>query len=90
MKSVSSNSCRVLASWLRTCITISASYSPPKYIIKKKQCIISFKTLGDRFIAEGDYNVKPTHWGSRLILAKGRELLKAMNLATLSTGEPIY
>ncbi|KAH0948917.1 hypothetical protein HN011_008066, partial [Eciton burchellii] len=34
-----------------------------------------------------------TYWGSRLILAKGRKLFKAiedMNLTILSTGEPIY
>jgi len=72
------------------CIIISVIYSSPKHIIKNT--IYSFfKTLGNRFIAAGDYNVKHIHWGSILILPEGRELLKAIkavNLATLSTGEP--
>jgi len=66
-------------------------YFPPKYTIKKEQYIIFFKTLGNHFIAVEDYNAKHTYWGSRLILPKGRELLKAieaMNPATLSAGNP--
>jgi len=75
------------------CITISATYLLSKHIIKKEQYITFFKTFGNRFIAARDYNAKYIHWGSRLILPKGRELLKAieaMNLAILSTGEPTY
>jgi len=66
-------------------------HSPPKYTIKKEQYIIFFKTLGNRFIAVEDYNAKHMYWRSKLILSKGRELLKAieaMNLATLSAGNP--
>jgi len=73
-------------------ITISATYSSPKHIIKKEQYINFFKTLGYRFIAAGDYNAKHTHWRLRLILP--RELLKvieAMKLClqeNLPTGYP--
>jgi len=49
-------------------ITISVTYSPSKHIIKKEQYINFFKTLGNRFIAAGDYNAKYMHWESRLIL----------------------
>jgi len=63
----------------------------PKHTIKKEQYIAFFKTLVNRFIAAGDCNAKYTHWGLRLILPEGRELaIEAMNLATLSTGEPTY
>jgi len=101
MKLLSSkeNSCRLLVSWSKTGIVIITSlaiYSPPKHVIKKEQYITFFKTLGNSFIATGDYNVKYTHWESRLILPKGHELLKAikvMNLATLfidpPTGHPM-
>jgi len=87
---VTSSNSRLIAVEDRSgCITISATYSPPKHTIKKEQYINFFKTLGNRFITAGDYNAK--HWGSRLTLSKGHELLKAikvMNLATLSIGEP--
>jgi len=75
------------------CITISATYSLPKHTIRKEQYIAFSETLGNRFIVAGDYNAKHTHWESRLILPKGRELFKVIetiNLATLSTGEPTY
>lgn len=66
-------------------ITISAIYSPPKHTIKNEQYVTFFKTLENRFIAVGDYNAKHTHWGSRLIQPKGRELLKAIEIMILST-----
>jgi len=75
------------------CITISAVYSPPKHLIKSEQYIKFLETLGNRFIAAGDYNAKRTQWGSRLTSPRGRELLKAidtMNLSTVSTGELTY
>jgi len=42
------------------CITISAVYSPPKHTIKSEQYIKFLKTLGNRFIAAGEYNAKHT------------------------------
>lgn len=74
-------------------LTISALYCPPKHAIKKELFQQFFDTLGNRFIAGGDYNAKHPQWGSRLATTKGRELLKAMeagNLQHLSTGEPTY
>jgi len=75
------------------CITTSAVYSPLKYVIKSEQYITFLETIGNRFIAAGDYNAKHTQWGSKPTSSRGRELLKAidtMNLSTVSTGEPIY
>lgn len=50
-------------------------------------------TLGQRFIAGGDWNAKHTHWGSRLITTRGRELKKSLdsaNIITISTKEPTH
>ena len=44
-------------------------------------------------MAGGDFNSKPTLWGSRLITTKGRELAKIMhtnNYYFISTGSPTY
>ena len=52
-----------------------------------------FQTLGNKFIAGGDYNSKHTRWGSRLATTKGRELLKTLEHSRhsyLSTGTPTY
>jgi hypothetical protein len=46
-----------------------------------------------RFIIGSDFNAKHTHWGSRLITAKGRELYKAVTdtgCEIVSTGKPTY
>jgi len=44
------------------CITISAIYLLSRHAIKKKQYIIFFKTLHNRFIIAGYYNAKHMHW----------------------------
>lgn len=59
-------------------ITISSLYCPPRHTIKDDQFNDYFKTLGNRFIAGGDYNAKHTFWGSRLTLPRGRELFKSV------------
>lgn len=74
-------------------ITVSALYCPPRFTIKETEFNEYFKTLGGRFIAGGDYNAKHTFWGSRLVLPRGRELLKCIltnNMNVISTGEPTY
>ena len=74
-------------------LQITAVYSPPRHKILKDDYIAFFQTLGNRFIAGGDYNAKHTDWGSRLISPKGRQLLFAINTLHLdvhSTGEPTY
>jgi hypothetical protein len=47
-------------------LLISAVYLPPKHIVKQEQLETFYNTLGQRFIAGGDYNTKHTAWGSRL------------------------
>ena len=74
-------------------LTIAAIYCPPKHNIKAEKFRHFYTSLGHRFLAGGDYNAKHTHWGSRLVTPRGRELLKAMqeeNLMYVSTGEPTY
>jgi hypothetical protein len=73
-------------------ITISAVYLPPRYIVKQEQFEDFYSTLGQLFIAGGDYNAKHTDWGSRLISFKGRELLNRRKAKTsnISTAESRY
>jgi exonuclease III len=74
-------------------LTISAVYCPPRHVITKDQFQQFYTTLGNQFLAGGDYNAKHTHWGSRLTTPRGRELMKATesnNLTCLSTGQPTY
>jgi len=56
--------------------TVSAIYCPPKHHIKYDDYNRFIKTLGNRFIAGGDYNTKNTFLGYTLMTTKGRELHK--------------
>ena len=54
-----------------------------------------FQTLGNTFIAAGDYNAKHPFWGSRLSNPKGKELYKAVmnrsnKLNVLSPTDPTH
>lgn len=74
-------------------VNISAVYCPPRFTIKEDAFKKYFQGLGNRYICGGDWNSKHTHWGSRLITTRGRELKKCMDtlrLTALSTGEPTY
>lgn len=74
-------------------ITICSIYSPPRHSITDQAYQTFFNTLGNRFVAGGDFNAKHTNWGSRLINQKGRALFKTMcakNYQHISTGEPTY
>lgn len=63
-------------------LSIGAIYCPPRHTIIKTQYLNVFRKLGPRFIIGGDFNVKHTAWGSRLITpGKGKELLSAVNAA---------
>ena len=64
-------------------LTIAAIYCPPKHTIKAEQFRHFYTSLGHRFLAGGEYNAKHTHWGSRLITPRGRDLLKAMQKENL-------
>ena len=74
-------------------ITTSAVYCPPRQSIAKENFDSFLDALGTRFIAEEDYNAKHTQWGSRLVTARGTNLLKSIttnNLNYLTTYEPTY
>lgn len=74
-------------------IIVTAIYCPPRHTIKKEQYIEFLETQGHRFIIGGDFNAKHTHWGSRLITTKGKELFNAAKQTKceiLSTGKPTY
>ena len=76
-------------------ITFSAIYCPPKFSIHRDTFIEFFDSLGNCFLAGGDYNAKHPWWGSRSAVPnpKGRQLylaLHARNLTPISTGEPTY
>lgn len=82
----------VIEDWLGP-ITVSAIYCPPRHVITHVQFRRFFDTLGNRFIAGGDFNAKHQEWGSRLATPRGRQLLRVMNdnhLNHFSTGEPTY
>ena len=74
-------------------LTVSAIYCPPRYNIYADQYTELFEKLNGRFIIGGDFNAKHTHWGSRLITSKGRELYQAAmdyGCEFVSTGKPTY
>uniref|UniRef100_A0A034VFD2 Putative RNA-directed DNA polymerase from transposon X-element n=1 Tax=Bactrocera dorsalis TaxID=27457 RepID=A0A034VFD2_BACDO len=76
-------------------ITLSAVYCPPRFPITEKQFIDFFSSLGECFLAAGDYNAKHLHWGSRLCNPKGKQLYNALickrnKLDYVSPGKPTY
>jgi hypothetical protein len=74
-------------------LTFSAIYCPPRYCIYANEYKILFDKLNSPFIIGGDFNAKHTHWCSRLITPKGRELYKAAadyGCEFASTGKPTY
>lgn len=76
-------------------LTLAAVYCPPRFTLSEDQFMEFFNSLGEHFIAAGDYNAKHTHWGSRLVNPKGKQLynaiIKANNkLDHVSPGTPTY
>jgi exonuclease III len=74
-------------------LTVSAIYYPPRFNIYANE----YKTLSDKmnshFTIGGDINAKHTHWSSRLITTKGRDLYKAAadtGCEITSTGKQMY
>jgi len=55
-------------------ITLVAVYCSPRFTITEAQFMDYFNTLGEHFIAAGDYNAKHTRWGSRLVAQKRKQL----------------
>lgn len=82
-----------VAQKLTTPINVSAIYCPPRHTHTKQLLQPFFETLGQAFIAGGDFNAKHTHWGSRLTTTKGRVLFKLITdnkYEVLSTRRPTY
>ena len=78
-----------------TLLTLAAVYCPPRFTVLEAQFLDFFQALGPHFIAAGDYNAKHTHWGSRLVNPKGKQLYKTIIKATnkldhVSPGSPTY
>jgi len=75
-------------------LSLGAIYCPPKHKLLRNQYVNIFNKLGPRFILGGDYNVKHTAWGSRLITpGKGKELLSAIEMSGCeyhSSRKPTY
>jgi hypothetical protein len=68
-------------------------YCPPRYSIYANEYEILFDKLNSSFIIGGGFNAELTHWGSRLITLKGRELYKAAvdyGCEFAYTGKPTY
>jgi hypothetical protein len=57
-------------------LTIAAVYCPPRHNIKEENFLEFFQTLGNKFIAGGDFDSKNTLWDSRLTTTRGRALSK--------------
>lgn len=74
-------------------LILSSLYSPPKHKLKKNDYVTFFNTLGNRYLACGDYNAKHTAWGSRLKNTKGIQLYSAIQnlcLNIISPGSPTH
>lgn len=74
-------------------INVSAIYCPPRHMISEAMFSGFFKTLGNRFVAGGDWNAKHLSWGSRLTTTRGRQLKLSIDnntLTAISSGEPTY
>lgn len=78
-------------------ITLSSVYCPPKKRWTTETDDTDFheyfKTLGNKFIAGGDWNAKNILWGSRLTTTRGRRLKHCLTnnrLQTITTGRPTY
>lgn len=73
--------------------TVSSIYCPPRHKITEQLFNEYFITLGERFIAGGDWNAKHVQWAARLTTTRGRELKKSidcLHLRSVATSEPTY
>ena len=61
-------------------ITFATIYSPPRHFINMDQYRNHFQSLGNCFIAGGDYNAKHTVWGSRIVSPKAESCSKQCKL----------
>jgi exonuclease III len=77
---------------MKTCeIAVAAVYCPPRYNIKEENFFEFFRTLGNKFIAGGDYNCKNSLWGSRMTTTNQlSKLIQNQKYSFVTTGTPIY
>jgi hypothetical protein len=74
-------------------LILSAIYCPPNCKTEAEQFKAMLGNLGDTYIIGGDWNAKHTHWASRLINPRGRELLTAIyetRSSIVTTPTPTY
>ena len=74
-------------------VTLSAVYCSPKHNLSKNSFDPFLESFGGRFIAGDNFNAKHPQWGTRIIITRGRNLLKSMNsnkLNYLSSNERTY
>jgi hypothetical protein len=69
--------------FLQATTAVATVYCPPGHNIKEENFFKFFHTLGNKFIAGGDYNCKNSLWECHLITTKGRELSKHTKLKVL-------
>jgi len=75
------------------CIKISSIYLPPNQPWCKTEFDQLFLSLGNRFIAGGDFNAKHSWWGNIRSCSRGKQLQEAIISSTceiLATGEPTF
>ena len=85
--------CAVSIQTRSTSIVLAALYCTPSKRIDAVDFDLVFQNLGPCWLAGGDYNAKHSHWGSRCITPRGRELAKVAEQRQydfISNGEPTY
>ena len=74
-------------------ITVSAIYYPPRYNLKREDCLNLLRSFSGKFIFGRDFNSKNTILGSRLTNTKVSELCQASKMHKYeehTTGKPTY
>jgi hypothetical protein len=74
-------------------INFTSVYCPPKHKITEPLFTNFFQSLGNRFVAGGDWNSKHLYWGSRLTTTRGRQLklsIDTNHLQSISSLEPTH
>ena len=74
-------------------LTLAAVCCTPKQKISLHQFTNFFQSLGNKFIAGGDFNAKHVLWGSKINSSRGKILeqtIQTLSLDTLRTNETTY
>lgn len=93
---ISTNDRQVASVQLQTserAATLASVYLPPSERLIKANIESLFVTLGDKFIAGGDYNAKHRWWGNSRACARGKliqDVVANGHYQILATGEPTF